>query len=560
MSAERKLRVGILCNGDQWQYWQKRVFEELVKVPDVEVMVRIQPAENGNPKSFVSRLLRAKWSTLFYRAYRRSFGSKALESNDMSRLLSSIPCLYCSVLKKGHAEYFSEEDQDAVAKFGLDVIVRLGFNIIRGSILSIPKYGIWSFHHGDEQAFRGGPPGFWEIMHGEKTIGSVLQRLTDKLDGGYILKKGFYPVIDHSLKETVDGAMLDSAIWPAQLCRKLILGNAAAAEGELSQTEAPIYKYPRNIQYLLFRIKQWRNKIRFHNEELNKHEEWNIGILYHPIHEFLKEQPNQNVRWLPSPAKGSFRADPFGFMKGDELVVLYEKYDHEQARGVIARVRPKRDNILKRSKIILENDTHLSYPFILEQDGSVFVIPENFMSNQVTLYRLNDDMNSLEVVSVLLEEPLLDPTLVNHNNKWWLMGTLPPHTNVGLYLYSSENLEGPYLPHTMNPVKSDIRNSRPAGTPFYHEGQLYRPAQNSADTYGGSVVINKVLQMDENDFIEEPVRSLNPMPGSAHKDGFHTLSAVGNNITLVDGKRYVTNKDRKRANMKRKMRKFIRKK
>jgi hypothetical protein len=57
--------------------------------------------------------------------------------------------------------------------------------------------------------------------------------------------------------------------------------------------------------------------------------------------------------------------------------------------------------------------------------------------------------------------------------------------------------------------------------------------------------------------VEEPVKHLSPMPGSAHGHGFHTVSAAGEGITLVDGKRFITVKDRKRANLKRKMRKFL---
>jgi len=498
------LRVAIMCNGARWQFWQERVFDELQRVPQLEVVLLIQPKEGRtNERSLPVRLATASWGTLLYRRYRqKGLGSTAMKRVNMTQPLLQIPSLKCAVTVKKQAEYFSAEDMHAIKRYQLDVVIRLGFNIIKGDILDCAKHGIWSFHHGDEEKYRGGPPALWEIMNGEKTMGVILQRLTEKLDGGFILKKGCYKLSDHSLSDSIDAAMIDSAIWPAQLCRRLIRGQLDAAQGYKSQAHGKIYKYPNNLQYLRLRVKLWRNKIRFHQEELNKHEEWNIGVLNYPISECLKQRPNQNVRWLPNPAKGSYRADPFGFLHNEELVVLYEKYDGKKGRGVIARLRPKPDNVLKRSKTILDNVQHLSYPYVVQRNGKTYVIPESFSSGQVTLYELSEDMDSMEPRGVMLDEPL-------------------------------------------------------GGTPFMHEGQLYRPAQDSSETYGGRLVINRVVQLDTHDYREEFVKCIEPLPGGPHKAGIHTISAVGPNFTLVDGKRFITDQNKRRATLKRKINKLL---
>ena len=62
--------------------------------------------------------------------------------------------LKCDVKKKGkYRDYFSEKLQ-SIKKRNLDFFLRFGLNIITGEILEIPKYGIWSFHHGDERKYR----------------------------------------------------------------------------------------------------------------------------------------------------------------------------------------------------------------------------------------------------------------------------------------------------------------------------------------------------------------------------------------------------------------------
>ncbi|MGO4780832.1 hypothetical protein AB4084_35670, partial [Lysobacter sp. 2RAB21] len=89
----------------------------------------------------------------------------------------------------------------------------------------------------------------------------------------------------------------------------------------------------------------------------------------------------------------------------------------------------------------------------------------------------------------------------------------------------SRELHGPWKPHLRNPVKVDHRSSRPAGTPFVHEGVLYRPAQDCGSGYGQAVVINRVLLCTPQRYREEAVRHCRPDPGGRNPHGLHTVSA-----------------------------------
>jgi hypothetical protein len=106
---------------------------------------------------------------------------------------------------------------------------------------------------------------------------------------------------------------------------------------------------------------------------------------------------------------------------------------------------------------MLETKGHLSYPFVIEQDGRILVVPEQADSGRVELYALSLENEALVPVSVLLEEPLVDPTLFQHQGRWWLIGTKSPLTNTELFAFFSERLDGPFTAHPQNPVKSDIR-------------------------------------------------------------------------------------------------------
>jgi hypothetical protein len=42
---------------------------------------------------------------------------------------------------------------------------------------------VWSYHHGDNEFYRGGPPHFWELYEKAPLSGVILQVLTEELDG-----------------------------------------------------------------------------------------------------------------------------------------------------------------------------------------------------------------------------------------------------------------------------------------------------------------------------------------------------------------------------------------
>ncbi len=108
--------------------------------------------------------------------------------------------------------------------------------------------------------------------------------------------------------------------------------------------------------------------------------------------------------------------------------------------------------------------------------------------------------------------------------------------NHNLYLFYSNSLLGTWQEHPLNPVKTDIRSSRPAGNFFIHDESLYRPSMDSSEKGQGQIRINKVTRLDITGFDEEEVTIVSPYSGSFLKDKIHTLASVGN-ITLVDGAR-----------------------
>ncbi len=538
------LRYAVMCNGAEFQRWQADAIRDLSAKGHQLVLlirdarkVRKPKRQNKNKKSSPPK-------SLFNYLMRTMFDPDAKRIVDLSRDLTQIDTLACHVEKKGYSEYFIGAEVAAIRTYRPDFILRFAFNIIRGEILTVARYGVWSFHHDDEMKYRGGPAGFWEIYKDDPVSGAILQRLTEKLDAGIVLKKGYLKTTLHSYKGNLEQLLSCSSSWPALVADEIILHPDRFTAP--SPTSAPIYKVPGTFRTIIFLLILFRNRLKFYYRELFRAEIWNVGLIKKPIEEviFGKEKLHRSdIIWLRLFSATKYLADPMGFMDGPKLHILVEDYSYKTQKASISEIiwNSTRDSFSAPIRIIEEKD-HLSYPFIVCHEKAVYCIPESYRSGLIILYRRNYSEESFIEEKLLLSDiDAIDPTLVKHENHWWLFFTEKKHSWTHLQLYYSDELFGPYKPHRQNPVKIDIRSTRPGGTPFLHEGVLYRPAQDCSSVYGGRVVINRVDKLTPDEFEETPAEVLEPAKGSPFSKGLHTVSKVGK-YTLIDGKKYQFNR------------------
>lgn len=267
---------------------------------------------------------------------------------------------------------------------------------------------------------------------------------------------------------------------------------------------------------------------------------WNVGIVRAPIETFLDPGFRPAIQWLPALPRGAFRADPFGLMRAGRLTVLCEHFEYREDRGWIVALGPGVPGDQNQARVAIAPPFHVSYPYLIEHEGQILCIPETHQAREIALYRADEFPTRWTKVATLLDGvPALDATVFRHGDRWWLTCTMQGATERShLFLYHAPDLLGPWTAHVANPVKIDVRSARPGGTPFAHQGTLYRPAQDSSRTYGGCVVINRVIALTADRFEEESVAVVGPFPESPYPDGVHTLSAAGA-VTLLDAKRVV---------------------
>src|SRR2546425_834970 len=173
---------------------------------------------------------------------------------------------------------------------------------------------------------------------------------------------------------------------------------------------------------------------------------------------------------------GRFIADPFGVEVDGAAHILYEDFDYRSSKGVIAAMPVASEKAPSPPDQAIELPVHASYPYVVEDRGEIYCIPETHEAREVGLYRAIEFPARWEKTATLLVGiAALDTTVFCHDGRWWLACTdKEAGKDLRLFLWHAPDLKGPWEPHMLNPVKTDVRSSRPAGTPFVHRGALYR--------------------------------------------------------------------------------------
>src|SRR5215467_6756748 len=197
------LRIGLLLDGTKLSAFFARIIEDIQasNFARIELLVyRKKPAvTNTQPTSRLAALKKrllhpALRKRALYDAYLK-FDERMKPRNhplgivDCSSMLTGIESMEVEPVGKKFIHKFSPEAIEKIRTADLDVILRFGFNILSGEILTVARYGVWSYHHGDNNYYRGGPPHFWELVEGAPLSGVILQVLTEELDGGLVLCK-----------------------------------------------------------------------------------------------------------------------------------------------------------------------------------------------------------------------------------------------------------------------------------------------------------------------------------------------------------------------------------
>ena len=531
--STRPLQFGVVCEGSNFEAWQVDCIKGLLALDSARLSVVIAVDVAPRDAAAKHRLVSDHFSWKVFQRVVHPFARRPVSPSPFSR----TPILACRLQADGEgALSFDEADLEAIQHNDLDFIVCFSPPTVGRQLCDLARYGVWSFHHADIERYGGRPPCFWEIYDGNPITGAALVRLTRDPNSVVVLKKGHFKSIGYSYARAVDSILFETACWPAYVVSAM-QNNAAYQVGVATCLEASTRDMPGVGALLRFLMVTLRNAVSHIFQRYFKLESWNLGVIDCPISDFLSNSHRPPVKWCGHVSDSIFLADPFGFEVDGLRYVLHEEFDYAAWRGSISSFSFDGNTWQEVSRDALGASGHSSYPFIIRSGDEIYCMPESYEAREVALYKFVTPTKWERVATLISDLAAIDSSVFQHDGLWWLTCTdQEAGSNDKLLLWYASDLFGPWRPHAANPVKLDVRSSRPAGTPFVHNGRLYRPAQDCSRVYGGRIVINEITRLTTEEFEEQPVSYVEPTEPFAA--GVHTISALGN-MTIVDGKRYI---------------------
>ncbi|MGY4315549.1 glucosamine inositolphosphorylceramide transferase family protein [Bradyrhizobium sp. JR3.5] len=254
---------------------------------------------------------------------------------------------------------------------------------------------------------------------------------------------------------------------------------------------------------------------------------WRTGDLSGPAWNVLGDPGNH------------FYADPFPVQWQGRTFVFFEDLDHRTGKGIISAIEFDGSGPIGTVMPVLEEPWHLSYPFLIEDGGELWMIPESTAHRDVPIYKCIRFPDKWERHSTLLSGlELADVTITQHNGLHYMFGAWRDGTggySDTLAIYYAGQLLGPWQPHAANPILMDRATTRPAGNFVTVDGKLWRPVQDCTNGYGAALGLAEVLELSPTTYKQAVRHLLKPGPlWSGRK--LHTLNRCGQ-LEVIDGSR-----------------------
>jgi hypothetical protein len=269
--------------------------------------------------------------------------------------------------------------------------------------------------------------------------------------------------------------------------------------------------------------------------------DWCIGYRRRTVPSRFPEELDLSPKsFLLLSSPGSrFYADPFLFEHGGDTFLFFEDYDYAAGRAHISYVTLG-PNGPSEPVAVLVRPYHLSYPFVFAHEGRILMIPETSGNRSIELYEATSFPGTWQLRSVLVPNIVaFDVTVHRRGGRWWMFATVVEHDSSSwdtVSVYWANTLEGPWHPHPMNPVKSDVAAARPAGALIDADGRLLRPTQDCSSDYGSALSWCEVVELSETSFAERLIARQACPPESGYY-GLHTYSRTAS-YESVDFKRW----------------------
>ena len=536
----KRLKVGLILDGLYLPAWEYGIVESIVNsdIAYVDLLVFVHDADLKSRARTRGALF-----NFFEKQGRRKtpLEPDACAIMNAQLLLASTSSIVLPSTRRSPSDDPSNTAIEAVCSRKLDVILDLYSTSGFGWPNAVSKYGIWFYRHGLRRYAdnNGEIVGIREVLNRESVLFSALQCR----DAGSAIEIELYA--SHSAVHPLSFVRTrNEHLWKCAgfVTRKLkdLSKNGRAAMTVSEPSETPLEQTDRQsrrvsarnraIALPMVRYLNWR--IRERIARRRSFDQWTLMTdLTGAGDDFSKFQ-------VLAPARDRFWADPHIIVRDSVYYIFFEELPFKTGRGHISVLKMTEKGEYQPPQIVLQRPYHLSYPFLLEWRGDLFMIPESAENRTIEAYRCVRFPDQWEFESNLMKDvSAFDATLIEFGGFWWLFANVVENRGASTWdelcvFYSDDPLSSQWTPHPMNPVVSDVRSARPGGQLFIEDGQLHRPSQDCSARYGYGLNINRVTELTTSSYKEELIRRYQPT-WDRRARGLHTINRAGS-LTAID--------------------------
>ena len=419
-----------------------------------------------------------------------------------------------------------------VADARLDVVFALG-DVDDAKLDGLARYGVWRFGFGERFDTFEPLAGVREVVEGKQVVGAGIRIRLGRGKPDRIAQPSWGRTYPFSVTRSREAMFARATEFVARTLRELHAGGCKWIEQSTQPAvEAATDRFPgaasliRDISTLGARVAKRAT------EKALTVDQWSIAYRFGA--EDAWDGALEGFHRL-EPPKGWFWADPFPIQHAGRNYIFFEELPLGAAKAHISVVEVDRDGRASEPMKVLERDYHLSYPFLVEEDGQLYMIPETAGNGTVEVYRCEEFPARWKLERVLLRDVrCVDATIHRLGDRWWMFvntAVAGGEFNEELHLYSSDSLLGDWQPHRKNPVKCDVRGARPAGSLFWNGNRLFRPGQICTPLYGSGITVNRITRLTLDEYQEEEDHRIEPR--EAGTLGIHTFNRAGD-LTVTD--------------------------
>ncbi|HEY3821722.1 MAG TPA: hypothetical protein VGL81_31360 [Polyangiaceae bacterium] len=432
--------------------------------------------------------------------------------------------------------WLAPDVMDEIRRRDLDVILRFCAARPHGEVLRAARCGVWSYHYGAEEDGRDGTPFFQQHAARAPTRDVQLEVLEEEPGANLVLCRSRFGtggnVFLAHYRQAPFWETTHFVVWKLHDLHELgwehVRDRAAApvpAAGAAGR--APTPSNAEMVKYLASRLgTAVVNRAR---ADHRPHNPYRLGLRHAvpPFGTTPESTSLEGFRWVGAP--GHAWADPFIFEHGGTKFLFFEDFDFERGYGTIRRAEVRSDCSLGVVSTSIDPGYHLSFPFVFEHQGEVFMIPESLANGTVTLYRARRFPDEWLEEKVLFRGNATDTTLWRQGPLFYFFTSLHDRDDRGMktMLFVADSLTGDWSLHPASPVSSDVREARNAGAIFRRQGRLFRPTQNCGPRYGYGFNLREITALSEDAFEERPWCSVDPSALPFRAIGVHTYNCCG---------------------------------